>query len=50
MYDPECVRLSLHYFTTRSEVDLLVDLLQNRDQPGPGLSQNRISHRIGSVP
>ncbi|HEX5876531.1 MAG TPA: aminotransferase class V-fold PLP-dependent enzyme [Pyrinomonadaceae bacterium] len=35
MYDPECVRLSLHYFTTRNEVDLVVDLLQNHQQPGP---------------
>ena len=32
MYDPECVRLSLHYFTTRNEVDHLVDLLQNHEQ------------------
>ncbi|HKR13750.1 MAG TPA: aminotransferase class V-fold PLP-dependent enzyme [Pyrinomonadaceae bacterium] len=35
MYEPECVRLSLHYFTTRNEVDRLVDLLQNHEQRGP---------------
>lgn len=33
VYEPECIRLSLHYFTTRNEVDRLVDLLQ--DQRGP---------------
>jgi len=35
MYDPECVRLSLHYFTTRNEVDRLVELLQDYEQRGP---------------
>ena len=35
MYEPECVRLSLHYFTTRNEVDRLVDLLQTHEQRGP---------------
>lgn len=35
MYDPECVRLSLHYFTTRNEVDRLVDLIQTHEQRGP---------------
>lgn len=35
MYDPECVRLSLQYFTTRNEVDRLVDLIQNHEQRGP---------------
>lgn len=35
MYEPDCVRLSLHYFTTRNEVDRLVDLLQSFEQLGP---------------
>ena len=35
MYDPECVRLSLHYFTTRNEVGRLIDLIQNHEQRGP---------------
>lgn len=35
MYEPECVRLSLHYFTTHSEIDRLVDLLQTHEQRGP---------------
>ena len=49
MYDPECVRLSLHYFTTRNEVDRLVDLIQNYEQRGPakilGEMRNANSHR-----
>jgi len=35
MYEPECVRLSLHYFSTRNEVDRLIDLLQTHEQRGP---------------
>ena len=35
MYEPECIRLSLHYFSTRNEVDRLLDLLQNHEQRGP---------------
>jgi L-cysteine/cystine lyase len=49
MYDPECVRLSLHYLTTRNEVDLLVDSLQNHEQRGPakilGEMRNENSYR-----
>jgi len=35
MYAPECIRLSLHHFTTRNEVDRLVDLIQDHEQRGP---------------
>lgn len=35
MYEPECIRLSFHYFTTRQEVDRVIDLLQNYEQRGP---------------
>jgi len=35
MYEPECIRLSIHYFTTRHELDRLVELLQNYEQHGP---------------
>lgn len=40
MYEPECIRLSLHYFTTRNEVDRLLDLLQNHEQRGPVSPRN----------
>jgi L-cysteine/cystine lyase len=46
MYDPECVRLSLHYFTTRNEVDLLVDLLQNHEQRGRNIGPAKILGEI----
>ncbi len=29
MYEPECLRICLHYLTTLSEIDRLVELLQN---------------------
>lgn len=29
MYDPECLRFCLHYFTTQAEVDRLVELLRH---------------------
>lgn len=35
MYEPECIRLSIHYFTTRNELDRLVELLRNYEQHGP---------------
>lgn len=35
MYEPECLRLSFHYFTTRQEIDRVIDLLQNYEQHGP---------------
>ncbi|HEU4768850.1 MAG TPA: aminotransferase class V-fold PLP-dependent enzyme [Pyrinomonadaceae bacterium] len=35
MYDPECIRLSLHYFTTHHELDRLIDLLQDYEQRKP---------------
>lgn len=35
MYEPECIRVSIHYVTTRDELDRLVELLQNYEQHGP---------------
>lgn len=35
MYEPECIRLSIHYFTTRDELGRLIALLQNYEQHGP---------------
>lgn len=40
MYDPECLRFCLHYFTTQAEVDRLVELLRHyvgrgRHAPAP---------------
>ncbi len=44
MYEPECLRLSLHYFTTRNEVDRFADLLQNFEQRGPARILKEMRH------
>ncbi len=44
MYEPECIRLSLHYFTTRNEVDRLIELLPLHEQRGPARILKEVRH------